>query len=341
MQKLSKVDTLKLKIIEDITLGFLQPGDKVYSRHQFMRRFTCSRGSIDKAVAALAKEGFLFSRQGAGTFVANRKKKSSKIERVYLIGNFGKKSAYSQIFQAGSLAAELQKLTKCFLCDYTDVNVNLGDITRSGTAIIWDHPNHNQMMVMNYLKQLGLRQILVHRTFGDYENITIDYKTGISEGLNWLLEWTHEIAFFTTRTHTSSPFITERQLCFFELAIRKNIKVPSSWFFNDIDRNDDSFKKIEEQALKLFKSDNPPKAVYVDFCFHAQTILSAAQSCGLKVGQDFRLLVFDYETLLAKNSGVAMIKQDMNAFKDKLVEWVSNPDTPIKQKIKPELVFGK
>jgi DNA-binding LacI/PurR family transcriptional regulator len=341
MQKLSKVDTLKLKIIEDITLGVLQPGDKVYSRHQFMRRYTCSRGSIDKAVAALVKEGFLFSRQGAGTFVANRESVASKTERVYLIGNFGKKSAYSQIFQAGSLAAELQKRTDCFLCDYTDVNVNLENITRAGTAVIWDHPDHNQMMVMNYLRQLGVRQILVHRTFADYEYITMDYKAGISEGLDWLLEWSNEIAFFTTWTHTSSPFIAERQLCFFELAICKDIKVPSNWFFNDIDRKDDSFKKVEEQALKIFKSDNPPKAIYADYCLHAPSIISAAQACGLKAGRDFRLLTFDYEHILAKNAGVAMIKQDMNAFKDKLVDWVSNPNTPIKQQVKPELVFGK
>ena len=341
MQKLSKVDTLKLKIIEDITLGVLQPGDKLYSRHQFMRRFNCARGSIDKAVAALAKEGFLFSRQGAGTFVAKQENIKSKIKRVYLIGSFGKKNAYSQIFQAGSLAAELQKKVDCFLCDYNDVNINLENIASTGTAVIWDHPDPNQMMIMNYLKQVGIRQILVHRSFEDYENITMDYEIGISKGLDWLLERNREIAFFSTRTHTSYPYIAERQLCFFELAIRKNIKIPSNWFFNDIDRSDESFNKVEAHVLKLFQSDKPPKAIYVDFCMHAPSILSVAQACGLKSGRDFRLLVFDYEDFLAKISGVAMINQDMDAFKDKLIDWVSNPDVPIKQKIKPELIFAK
>lgn len=341
MRKLSKVDTLKLKIIEDISLGVLQPGDKVYSRHQFMRRLGCSRGSIDKAVAALTKEGFLFSRQGAGTFVANRKNSAGKIERVYLIGSFGKKNAYSQIFHADSLAAELQKHLDCFLCDHSDVNINLENITRSGTAVIWDHPGHGQIMLMNYLHQLGIAQILVHRIFADYEYVSIDYKAGISAGLDWLLERSSEIAFFTARTHTSSPFIAERQLCFFELAIRKNIKIPSSWFFSDVDRNDDSCEQVEAQALKLFKSDNFPQAIYADFCPHAVPILSAAQSCGLKAGRDFRLLLFDYEAFLAKTEGIAMIKQDMNAFKNKLVEWVNSSNTTMKQLVKPELVFGK
>lgn len=341
MQKLSKVDTLKLKIIEDISLGVLQPGDKVYSRHQFMRRFSCSRGSIDKAVSALVKEGFLFSRQGAGTFVANRESISDRVERVYLIGNFGKRNAYSQIFQAGSLAAELQKFVDCFLCDNADVNVSLENIARAGTAVIWDHPGHARMMVMNYLRQLGIRQILVHRIFDDYEYITVDYEAGISEGLDWLREWSSEIAFFTTRTHTSFPYIAERQLCFFETAIRKNIKVPPDWFFNNIDRDADSFAKVEEQALKLFKNDNFPKAIYADYCPHAVPIMSAAQACGLSAGRDFRLLLFDYEMFLANIEGVAMIKQDMNAFKDKLVEWAANSKTPMKQQVKPELVFGK
>ncbi len=340
MPKLSKVDTLKLKIIEDITLGVLQPGDKVYSRHQFMRRYTCSRGSIDKAVAALVKEGFLYSRQGAGTFVANRESVSSKTERVYLIGNFGKRSVYSQIFQSGSFAAELQKHVDCFLCDYSDVNVNLENITRAGSAVIWDHPGLNQMMIMNYLRQMGVRQILVHRSFDDYENITIDYKAGISAGLEWLLEWTDEIAFFTTLTNTSQPYIAERQLCFYELVICKDIKVPSRCFFNDIERTDESFKKIEEHALKIFKSDNPPKAVYVDYCCHAPSIISAAQDCGFKPGRDFRLLAFDYEPFLAKIEGVAMIKQDTSVFKEQLVEWISSPDVPMSRQVKPELVFG-
>ena len=340
MQKLSKVDTLKLKIIEDITLGVLQPGDKVYSRHQFMRRYTCSRGSIDKAVAALVKEGFLYSRQGAGTFVANREKASSKTKRVYLIGSFGKKSAYSQIFQSGSLAAELQKHVDCFLCDYGDVNINLENITRAGSAVVWDHPGHDQMMIMSYLRQMGVRQILVHRSFDDYENITIDYDAGISAGLEWLMEWTDELAFFTTRTNTSLPYIAERQLCFYELAIRKDIKIPSNWFFNDIERVDESFKKVEEQALKMFANNKPPKAVYADYCYHAPSIISAAQDCGLKPGRDFRILTFDYEPILAKTAGVAMIRQDMSVFKDKLVEWVSNPDTSMTRQVKPELVFG-
>ncbi|MFA6715609.1 MAG: GntR family transcriptional regulator [Victivallales bacterium] len=341
MRKLSKVDTLKLKIIEDIGLGILKPGDKIYSRHQFMRRFKCSRGSIDKAVAALVKEGFLFSRQGAGTFVSASKSVASETERVYLIGNFGKLNASSQIFQAGSLAAELQKRTNCFLCDNKDVNLYLENISRAGTAVIWDHPHYDQMMVMNYLRQAGIRQVLVHRIFGDYEYVTIDYEAGISEGLDWLLEQGRELAYFTTATNTSFPYIAERQLCFFELAIRKNIKIPPEWFFNSVDRHKDSLEKVEEQALKLFRGDRCPKQIYADCSTHAIPIIAIAQACGFRPGRDFRLLVFDYENFLAKTPGIAMIHQNMETFSDNLVEWALKPVCVMKRRIKPELVFGK
>ncbi|MDD5597646.1 MAG: GntR family transcriptional regulator [Victivallaceae bacterium] len=341
MRKLSKVDTLKLKIIEDIGLGILKPGDKVYSRHQFMRRFKCSRGSIDKAVAALVREGFLLSRQGAGTFVAAGKSVASETERVYLIGDFGRINAYSQIFQAGSLAAELQKRTNCFLCANKDVSLYLENISRAGTAVIWDHPRYDQMMVMNYLRRTGIRQVLVHRIFGDYEYITIDYEAGISEGLDWLLEQGRELAYFTTATDTSFPYIAERQLCFFELAIRKNMKIPSNWFFNAVDRHEDSLEKVEEQALKLFRSNKRPKLIYADCCTHAVPIMAVAQACGLKAGKDFRLLIFDYENFLAKIPGTAMILQNMESFNDNLVEWALKPACVMKRRIKPELVFGK
>jgi DNA-binding LacI/PurR family transcriptional regulator len=339
MQKLSKVDTLKLKIIEDISLGVLQPGDKVYSRHQFMRRYACSRGSIDKAVGALVKEGFLTARQGAGTFVSEKRPVANSVERVYLIGSYGRQNIYSQIFQTGSLASELQKHVDCFLCDYTDVNVSLENIARPGTAVIWDHPGHEQMMIMSYLEMRGIRQILVHRVFGDYEYITIDYKGGISAGLDWLRQWSSEIAFFTTLTHTSSPFIAERQLCFYELAICKGVNVRPEWFFNDIERSDDDYAKVGQQALKIFGGRDFPKAVFADYCPHADTILKAAHSHGLREGKDFRLLIFDYEPFLSKCCGIAMIMQDTHEFKEKLLKWVSSPQLVMKTRIKPKLVI--
>jgi hypothetical protein len=340
MKKLSKVDTLKLKILEDICSGQLPSGSKIYSRHQFMRRFKCSRGSIDKAVQELINEGFLYSRQGSGTYVAEKTSPKGSLERIYIIGNYGKLDIASRFFQPGSLAAELQKYTECFLCDYAEVNLNLEKIARAGTAVIWDHPSVNHIMIMDYLKKMGIRQILIHRIFEDYEYITTDYEAGISEGLDWLVKnGGNEVIFFSTRTHTAYPYIAERQLVFFELAVRKGITIPKDGLYMDFDRSRTSFAEIEEVAGKLFKEKKCPKAIYVDYFDQAIPLLAVAGAHGLRPGKDFWLLVFDCEMSLYNRPGVAMIRQNTGAFRTSLVDWVTNyKSAPMRLKVKPELI---
>jgi|GEM_PF-2773077 len=72
-----KQETVRDYLLDDIRSGVLKPGDKLYSRSVFMKKFNCARGTIDQAIQSLIKAGALTSEKGKGTFVAIRDRGSA------------------------------------------------------------------------------------------------------------------------------------------------------------------------------------------------------------------------------------------------------------------------
>ena len=339
MQTLSKIDTIKEKILTDIQSGLLKPGDKLYSRHQFMRRYKCSRGSIDKAVSALERDGILFSRQGAGTYVAEKRVDGGEFRKIYLISEFNPMTAFSP----GSLAAEIQHYVDCSLCRPRDINITLQKIASPGNAVIWERPEYSQMMIMDYLRNSGVAQLIIHRIYGDYDYITTDSCNGIRAGLEWLTGHAgRNIAYVSSRPQTRYPYIAERQLEFYELAIRMKLKVLPDKLFIDSDRYNCGYKEIEKIAGALFDTQNPAKAVYLDNFLLAEPLLAMAEARGMLPGGDFHMLVFDFAEKLTQTPGVAMIRQNVEGFNGKVIEWILQENRkPMHEKIQPMLIFNK
>jgi GntR family transcriptional regulator len=57
------------KILKEITDGVLKPGDKILSEHQLSEKYQVSRPTARSAVTELVNKGYLFRKQGRGTFV--------------------------------------------------------------------------------------------------------------------------------------------------------------------------------------------------------------------------------------------------------------------------------
>ncbi len=60
------------KLLEDIASGGKSVGDRLPTENQLAENFGVSRPVIREALTRLASDGFIASRQGAGTFVRNR-----------------------------------------------------------------------------------------------------------------------------------------------------------------------------------------------------------------------------------------------------------------------------
>lgn len=68
----TKYNYVKEKIRSRILQGFLQPHQKVGSENELMKEYNVSRHTIRKAIDDLVHDGWIYKKQGAGTFCADR-----------------------------------------------------------------------------------------------------------------------------------------------------------------------------------------------------------------------------------------------------------------------------
>lgn len=68
----TKYNTVKNQIRSLILQGFYQPHQKMGSESELMKKYDVSRHTIRKAIDDLVNEGWIYKKQGAGTFCAER-----------------------------------------------------------------------------------------------------------------------------------------------------------------------------------------------------------------------------------------------------------------------------
>ncbi len=343
MRGVGKVASIKERILDDIRSGVLQSGDKIFSRHQFMARYKCSRGSIDQAISELCRDGFLYARQGAGTFVAESPAESSSIKTVYLVGNFDRIYANAAFLDPASTASRIQRYADCMLCGWTDLNMNLNKMTRKGTAVIWERPDYSHLMAMDFLNNAGVKQLQLNRIFGDYDYITTDSRGGIAEGLSWLTANAgHRIAYITSRPNTKYPYVAERQLYFFELAIRQAITIPPEWLFMEWPHEREYGFHMDEVVETIFSGPEPCRGIYLDFASWGGDFIHAAARRGLECGKDYFLLTFDGIGSGFTQPGLGMLVQNLKDIDDQIINWLTGDlPSPVHIKIKPQLYINR
>lgn len=334
----SKVEILKEKILSDIKSGRLAKDHPIPSRFQIMKRYSCSRGTIDKAISGLVSHGYLYCRQGAGTYVGETSD-SVPIKQVFLAGDYDLKS-YSDA-ETANLASELQKHLPCFLYNVNDIKINLDKIARPGNAVIWVRPPYEQLMIMKNLSYAGIPQLLIGRNYANFDHIVTDAKEGIRKGIQWLVENAgREIVFITPENNPDTPYVAERQIAFYELAVEMGLKLDEKRIFRM------SFKDLKKDlnilTEKLFTGKKRMKAVFSTHIAAALPLVSMAESRGWNTGKDFFFLTFDYASSLSGYKGIGMLRQLWNEMGEKSVGWLArkrkNKNEEFKIKISPRLI---
>lgn len=77
----TKYAKVKQDIKSTILDGTFAPHQKISSENELMKEFAVSRHTVRVALGELVSEGWLYREQGAGTFVADRLKEESRIEK--------------------------------------------------------------------------------------------------------------------------------------------------------------------------------------------------------------------------------------------------------------------
>ena len=337
---ISKVDILKEKIIGEISSGKIKPGNLLPSRHQYMRRYNCARGTIDSAISGLSKDGFIYSRQGGGTYVAE-KSSNNAIQQICIIDTSEISERIGTGLQSGNLAGECQGTLPCSIYAVDDAYVNLDKFARPGNGVVWVRPSYDLYMAMNYLANLGIPQLLIGRSFGDFDFITTDAKKGIKEGLENLNGVSSGIAFVSEPNNPDRPYLAERQIAFYQSCVELGISMRGEWIF-DFDMTSFS-SEISRIGQQLFLGNNTPRAIFLSNFSTAMPLITFAEAHGKTLGQDFDMLVFDKEPTLMNRPGVLILKQEWEQMAETVIEWISAKKTDIKKefkrKIKTELIM--
>src|SRR2546421_4763841 len=79
-QQLPKYEQVKHSLIAEIELGRWPVGGPIPSEAQLSQRFSVSRPTLVRSLQDLVRDGYLYRRQGKGTFVAQRNARDGGVQ---------------------------------------------------------------------------------------------------------------------------------------------------------------------------------------------------------------------------------------------------------------------
>lgn len=317
---ISKVQSIKDKILRELNSGVYPADRPLPSRHQYMRRFKCSRMTVDRAIGDLVEHGLLESRRGSGTYAAASGAKDGGLTQVVLIGGFDDRSLAAE---ACRIATSIQDHIPCNMYNLNDAAVHLQRFTKPGTAVLWQRPTYAELLLMDNLKNAGIRQILVGRRYGNYDYVTTDAKSSIRDGLKWLTKsGDKRISCIFEDFDPDFQYIGERHLAFYELALEMNLNLSPEYICKIPRLTGLKLTPHIEKAADTIFEDGAPELIFVTYQAAIEPILAAAIRHGKEPGKDFRMLTFDYESRIAGTPGVAMLRQRWMKLEQTAFEWV-------------------
>lgn len=321
---LQKTTAVERYLLERISDGTLVPHQRIPSQQQLMNRCSCSRTTVVRALKNLTSSGHISSRKGSGAFVRPGPY-GSEIKSLVIIGD---NRENSPMFPFSEMLFSLDTgdlPVRWVSNDFAMGNAN--DYFQPGQAILWLLPSENQVLLMRHLKQKGLPQLLINRSYEDFDYICTEVRESLEEGLTWLLQESGpELAFLSKLPGSRSPYLNERIIAFYEICLELGAKLsPNAIFKQDFTDLAGSFEKI---GRKLFAVPGFPRSIFVmNYDLAVPTVLCAARY-GLALGKDYTLLIFDMASELIGQKGIAMMRQPMNFFRQSIEGWLQIADKP-------------
>lgn len=334
-----KVDALRSKIISEISSGALPPGSRVPSRNQLARKYGFSRSTVDRALAGLVAEGRVGGQRGCGTFVLTPPH-GNGIRRLYI-------SAYSA---DGNIEYRVRErffgghespfpLSSVYEEEFA---LRLGELTAPGAAMIWDCPSMNSLYGMKVLEQAGTPQLLINRTYLDYDSVSTDQAGTMHDALAWLLiEGGRDLTMVSYQPTPERPYLYDRVISFYECAAELGGRFQSSAIH--CRPFADPAREIADLGRSLFAGAHCPKAIAVLHYDLALPLVTCALTHGKQPGRDYQLLCFDYVPALLDYPGVCMVRQNFSFMFREALRWLSEPrmslPRPFREQIKAELII--
>jgi len=311
-------------LLDKLRSGEVKPGGKLPSQTALMRRFQCSRTTVLLAVEALRRSGHVECRQGSGIFAAGDQpvqRQGTAIRRVLAIGDQASNilhTPYATVVQEMDTAG----LELCFM-NMRQVEERSAQLSQPGQAVIWLLPPEQMLPQIAHLRRLGVPQLLLNRSYGDYDAVWTDASTSIRLGMEWLLEHSGpEVAFIAPPPTLGKPYLIERTLAFYEACFALHAHLEPEMIFKS--NFTDVVTEIDAVTKKIFSRPDHPRGIFIlDFQVAVPFIFSASKY-GKELGIHYFLLLFDETVKLRGGRGVAMLPQPLHLFQEEMERWLQH-----------------
>lgn len=345
---LPKYQKLKDHLIEYIGKNQLQYSDPMPSEIELMNQFDLSRHTVRRAIADLVSEGWLYKKQGKGTFVSNPE--ANKTGHGKLIGVVttyindyifpdiihGIESVLSEhgytiiLGNTGNDTSKERTILKNML------NNNLAGLIIEPTKSVY--PSHNKDLFDQCRKQ-GIPILFIHATYQNIHTSYIiedDFRAG-AMATNYLLDQGHEsIAGIFKQDDMQGHGRCEGYI---QSLRQKGLSISEDHILWYSTENQEAI--LESDKLDQMIEENTALVVYNEQI--AVKLMAHLQALGKRIPEDISLISFDNSSL-AKNSKVGLTtiahpKDKLGTLAaSSLLQMIDNKTETIEKRIPPTLV---
>ncbi len=338
---LSKTAVLENRILQDIQAGHYLPGEAIPSRNWLAARYNCSRTTVERAIAALVEAGFLEGRKGSGTYVLSGNPESEiRYLNVVADNPASLEERHSELF----FHEDFVRLpTRWF--SSRRVQESLEALSKPNSAVIWQNPGEEQISTMDYLHNKQIPQLLLNRTYRNYDRIYTDPVASIREGLAWLMiEAGRDIALVSQMPQTGHPFLAPRIIAFHQICVELGAKLDPNMLFLLDDSRQDMSAEITRAGMRLFAQQHRPRGIFVTSQDIVLRLISCAEEYRLKPGVDYFLITFDFVQELTGQPGIGMLRQPYSLMLREAQRWLAGKNkfqtSPFDVALKADLIVA-
>ena len=326
----TKTDGVEQFLLNRITSGDYAPNTKIPSQFKLMQQFNCSRVTIQRALTNLINAGFLHSTRGSGTFVKPGPY-SKELKELIVVSKYADNSPD---FPFSEMIFQLKTSLPLRWVDEEFFDRNSTGFFHPGQAVIWLLPKEKHIMNMYHLRQRDIPQLLINRTFGDFDFIATDPWSSIREAMEVMkVKKGDDFAIISRVPDTDAPYLTERLLAFYEECLAREVHIPP-----------DALIKCSGNAIAdsvscpdIFASGKFPRRIYITEEVMLTPVIMNASRHHLVLGKDYEIMVFSQGILIPPQPGLYMMHQPMDEFRNQVEKFIGHINTQNKERFRVRL----
>ncbi len=321
---------MKAAIIARIEDGTYRPGDRLPAEPEIADQFGVSRMTANKAILALVNEGWLTRKRKIGTLVADRKSDSTSEFAPVVMAHYESMPQEDSYFQGlfwglqshlSGAGIELRTVMQDGLhLPKTVYSMQVDPLIVIGT------PRHMLEELIAYA-QTGRRVVLVGCSFQGYGMVSVDSDNffGASLAVKHLADIGHtKIGFVGGQPHDTNT--VDRQRGFRAAISGRGLEDRPEWSIVSEGPMDDYDSRDKDRIAEILRSDDRPTAVFAGGSFVAMSVISVANSIGLRVPHDLSIVGYDDPPFIQHmNPPLTTIRQPLNDMAKKAAELVVSP----------------